>query len=138
MRLGGLDADAARRLLAERAGEALPEEVSDRLVRETGGNPLALLELPAGLTAGQLRGTAPLPRQLLLTAGVERAFLDRCRRLPEPVQTLLLVAAADDTGRVATVQRAAGRCGVEARAGSSCRPRGPSSAWTRYGPLRWR
>jgi len=108
MRLGGLDADAARRLLAERAGEALPEEVSDRLVRETGGNPLALLELPAGLTAGQLRGTAPLPRQLLLTAGVERAFLDRCRRLPEPVQTLLLVAAADDTGRLATVQRAVG------------------------------
>jgi len=59
MRLGGLDDDAARRLLAEHAGEALPDEVSDRLVRETGGNPLALLELPAGLTAGQLRGTAP-------------------------------------------------------------------------------
>jgi DNA-binding CsgD family transcriptional regulator len=116
MRLGGLGDDAARRLLVERAGEALPDEVSDRLVRETGGNPLALLELPAGLTAGQLRGTAPLPRQLLLTVGVERAFLDRCRRLPEQVQTLLLVAAADDTGRVATVQRAAGHCGVEARA----------------------
>lgn len=117
MRLGGLDDDAARRLLAEHAGEeALPDEVSDRLVRETGGNPLALLELPAGLTAGQLRGTAPLPRQLLLTAGVERAFLDRCRRLPEQVQTLLLVAAADDTGRVATVQRAAGHCGVQAGA----------------------
>jgi hypothetical protein len=116
MRLGGLDDDAARQLLVERAGEALPEEVGDRLVRETGGNPLALLELPTGLTAGQLRGTAPLPRQLLLTAGVERAFLDRCRRLPEPVQTLLLVAAADDTGRVATVQRAVGHYGVEARA----------------------
>jgi len=65
MRLGGLDDDAARRLLFERAGEALPDEVSDRLVRETGGNPLALLELPAGLTTGQLRGTAPLPPRLL-------------------------------------------------------------------------
>jgi tetratricopeptide (TPR) repeat protein len=116
MRLGGLDDDAARRLLFERAGEALPDEVSDRLVRETGGNPLALLELPAGLTTGQLRGSAPLPPRLLLTAGVERAFLDRCRRLPEQVQTLLLVAAADDTGRVATVRQAAGHCDVQVRA----------------------
>ena len=116
MRLGGLDDDAARRLLVERAGEALPGEVSDRLVRETGGNPLALLELPTGLTAGQLQGTVPLPPQLPLTAVVERAFLDRCRRLPGQVQTLLLVAAADDTGRVATVQQAASRCGVQARA----------------------
>jgi DNA-binding CsgD family transcriptional regulator len=116
MRLGGLDDDAARRLLFERAGEALPGEVSDRLVRETGGNPLALLELPTGLTAGQLQGTAPLPSQLPLTAGLERAFLDQCRRLPEQVQTLLLVTAADDTGRVATLQQAAGHCGVQARA----------------------
>jgi DNA-binding CsgD family transcriptional regulator len=116
MHLGGLDEDAARRLLFEHAAQALPDEVSDRLVRETGGNPLALLELPTGLTAGQLRGTSPLPSQLLLTAGVERAFLDRCRRLPEQVQTLLLVTAADDTGRVATVQEAVGHCGVRARA----------------------
>ena len=116
MRLSGLDDDAARRLLVERAGEALPDEVSDRLVRETGGNPLALFELPTGLTAGQLQGTAPLPSQLPLTAGVERAFLDQCRRLPEQVQTLLLVTAADDTGRVATLRQAAGHCGVQARA----------------------
>jgi hypothetical protein len=116
LRLGGLDGGAARRLLVERAGEALPGEVSDRLVRETGGNPLALLELPTGLTAGQLQGTVPLPSQLPLTAGLERAFLDQCRRLPEQVQTLLLVTAADDTGRVATLRQAAGNCGVQARA----------------------
>jgi DNA-binding CsgD family transcriptional regulator len=116
MRLGGLDDDAARQLLFERAGEELPDEVSDRLIRESGGNPLALLELPTGLTTGQLQGTAPLPSQLPLTAGVERAFLDQCRRLPEQVQTLLLVTAADDTGRVATLRQAAGHRGVQARA----------------------
>ena len=116
MRLGGLDDDAARQLLFERAGEELPDEVSDRLIRESGGNPLALLELPTGLTTGQLQGTAPLPSQLPLTAGVERAFLDQCRRLPEQVQTLLLVTAADDTGRVATLRQAAGNRGVQARA----------------------
>ena len=57
-----------------------------------------------------------MPSQLPLTAGVERAFLDQCRRLPEQVQTLLLVTAADDTGRVATLRQAAGNCGVRARA----------------------
>ena len=75
-----------------------------------------LLELPTGLSPAQLHGEAPLPRQLTLTAGVERAFLDRCRLLPQEVQTLLLVAAADATGRVATVRRAAAALGADARA----------------------
>ncbi|MET7426125.1 AAA family ATPase [Dactylosporangium sp. NPDC005555] len=113
LQLGGLDNETARQLLDERSGRPLPEEVADRLVRDTGGNPLALLELPTGLSPAQLHGTAPLPRQLALTAGVERAFLDRCRRLSEQVQTLLLVAAADATGRVDTVRQAAGVLGVE-------------------------
>jgi DNA-binding CsgD family transcriptional regulator len=105
--LTGLDAAAARALLAERAGDALADEVCERLMEQTGGNPLALVELPTTLTAAQLQGTAPMPPQLHLTAGVERVFLDRCQRLPEQVQTLLLVAAADDSGQLATVRRAA-------------------------------
>jgi DNA-binding CsgD family transcriptional regulator len=116
LHLGGLDSEAARRLLAERSGELLLGEVADRLVRDSGGNPLALLELPTGLSPAQLTGSAPLPQQLTLTAGVERAFLDRCRRLSEQGQTLLLVAAADDTGRVDIVRQAAARCGVPATA----------------------
>jgi uncharacterized protein (DUF2141 family) len=116
LQVGGLDDDAARQLLDERSGDLLPGEVADRLVRDTGGNPLALLELPTGLSPAQLRGQAPLPQQLTLTAGVERAFLDRCRRLPAQVQTLLLVAAADATGRVATVRQAAATLGVDATA----------------------
>lgn len=113
LQLGGLDDEAARHLLDERSGDPLPGEVADRLVRDTGGNPLALLELPTGLSPAQLLGAAPLPQQLSLTAGVERAFLDRCRRLSEPVQTLLLVAAADATGRLDTVRQAAGVLGVQ-------------------------
>ncbi len=114
--VGGLDADAARQLLDERGGETLPGEVAERLVHDTGGNPLALLELPTGLSPGQLKGEAPLPQQLTLTAGVERAFLDRCRRLSEQVQTLLLVAAADATGQAGTVRQAAATLGVDATA----------------------
>ena len=114
--LTGLDANAARALLAERAGDAVADEVCERLMEQTGGNPLALVELPTALTAAQLQGTAPMPSQLHLTAGVERVFLDRCRRLPAHVQTLLLVAAADDSGRLATVRRAAEIIGVDAHA----------------------
>ncbi len=62
------------------------------------------------------RGRLRCLQQLTLTAGVERAFLDRCRRLPRHVQTLLLVAAADATGRVATVREAAATFGVDAAA----------------------
>lgn len=114
--LTGLDRTAVRALLAERAGAALPDEVCERLQEQTGGNPLALAELPTTLTAAQLHGTAPMPAQLPLTASVERVFLDRCRRLPEQVQTLLLVAAADDSGQLATVRRAAAVLGVDAQA----------------------
>jgi DNA-binding CsgD family transcriptional regulator len=116
LELGGLDEGAARQLLVERSVELLPGEVADRLVRDSAGNPLALLELPTTLSADQLYGSAALPQQLTLTAGVERAFLHRCRRLSEQVQTLLLLAAADDTGRVDTLQAAASRLGVRAGA----------------------
>ena len=116
MLLGGLDATAARALIAEREGDLLAAEVHERLMEQTGGNPLALVELPTVLTAAQLRGSAPMPSTLHLTAGVERLFLDRCRRLPEQVQTMLLIAAADDSGQLATVRRAAAVLGVDERA----------------------
>jgi DNA-binding CsgD family transcriptional regulator len=103
---------AARALLAEAAGGEVPGDVADRLTTQAAGNPLALVELPSTLSAEQLAGVEPLPTQLHLTAGVERVFLDRCRRLPPDVQTLLLVAAADDSGHVATVRAAAGDLGA--------------------------
>jgi DNA-binding CsgD family transcriptional regulator/tetratricopeptide (TPR) repeat protein len=107
LHLDGLDADSVRALLAENASVVVAAEVTDRLLAETGGNPLALVELPTALSEEQLAGSIPLPHQLLLTSGVERVFLDRCRRLSEAAQTLMLVAVADDSGQLATLQRAA-------------------------------
>ena len=114
LHLEGLDPVAVRTLLSEHTGEGVSAEVADRLMAETGGNALALVELPAGLSTEQLTGAVPLPAQLSLGSGVERVFLDRVRRLPEQVQQLMLVVAADDSRRLATTERAAARLGVEA------------------------
>jgi DNA-binding CsgD family transcriptional regulator len=108
----GLDADAASALLAEHAGATMAAGVRDELRIRTGGNPLALVELPAMLSEEQLAGRLRLPAQLPLTQGVERAFLDRCRRLPDDAQTLLLVVGADDSGRLSIIRQAAARLGA--------------------------
>jgi AAA ATPase domain len=89
MVLTGLDPEDSRALLEERLGDVTADEVVERIVAETRGNPLALLELPSELTQGQLSGSSPLPSRLQLTAHVEQAFLDRSRRLPPSVQTVL-------------------------------------------------
>lgn len=114
--LTGVDQVAARSLLSERAGVPLPEWVAEELLRHTSGNPLALVELPATLTREQLEGRTPLPANPHLTEKVQGVFLDRSRRLPADVQTLLLVAAADDSGSLAVVARAASLLGVDASA----------------------
>src|SRR5918996_3893879 len=75
LELAGLDQVAVAALLAQHAAVLVDPEVRDRLVERTGGNPLALIELPSILTSGQLSGPEPLPIQLPLTDGVERAFL---------------------------------------------------------------
>lgn len=111
--LAGLDVEAARALLATRLAGQPADEVAQRLIAETSGNPLALLELPGELTAAQLEGTAALPTTLHLTTRVERAFLDRSRLLPELVQRLLLLAAADDTGQLDVLRRASGTWGLD-------------------------
>jgi DNA-binding CsgD family transcriptional regulator len=105
--VGELDASAAGVLLTALAGVPVPGDVLDRLVASTGGNPLALVELTSALPTGQLSGADPLPLHLPLTEGVERAFLDRVRRLPSGAQSFLLVAAADDSGQAAIVRQAA-------------------------------
>jgi DNA-binding CsgD family transcriptional regulator len=111
--LRGLDPAAARLLMTERSGVALSDLVTEQLLVQTDGNPLALVELPMTLSRDQLEGEAPLPVQLHLTDTVQRVFLDRCRRLPVPVQTLLLVASADDSSSLSVVRRAAGGLGVD-------------------------
>src|SRR3954462_238473 len=116
LHLSGLDETSGRALLDQNFGGVLAAAAAHALLAQTGGNPLALVELPTALTTEQLVGSAPLPSQLHLTDRVQRVFLDRCRRLPEQVQTLLLVAAADDTGSLGVVQQAAALLDVSADA----------------------
>jgi len=107
----GLDRRAVQALLADRTGAPVDADVCDRLMERTGGNPLALIELPDVLSPDQLRGRAALPDPLPLTHGVERVFLDRYRRLPEQAQTILLVASADDS-ELPTLRAAAAKLGA--------------------------
>ena len=116
LRLGGLDSVTAGALVDRRAGAALSSEIRDRLVAETGGNPLALLELSPALSEAQLSGTEALLAPIPVSARVERAFLSRVYRLPPETQTLLLVAAADESGELAVVLRAAAELGAAADA----------------------
>ena len=78
----GLDRDAAHQLLASGGGPAVSPELADRLVRETAGNPLALIELPRLLSPEQIAGEAPLDERLPVGPAVERAFGRRLDRLP--------------------------------------------------------
>ena len=103
--LSGLDARSASILLVSRSREAVPA-VRERLLAEATGNPLALLELPAGLSDGQLAGNVPLPEAIPLTPRLQGVFRQRVERLPAATQTALLILAADNTGEVATVLRA--------------------------------
>ena len=110
--LAALAPTAVRSLLEERAGASLPDQVVDELAARTGGNPLAVVEAPTQLSAGQLTGTDSLPHDLPLSARMERTFLDRCRRLSQHAQTLMLLAAADDSLHHAELRRAGGALGV--------------------------
>jgi DNA-binding CsgD family transcriptional regulator len=114
--VSGLDADASAALLAQGAGVETAPSVRHRLVAQTRGNALALLEVPSALTAAQLVGDEPLPDALPMTKQVEEVFLDRVRRLPEDTQRLLVVAAADDSENVMLVARAGSSLGIDAGA----------------------
>jgi hypothetical protein len=116
LHLDGLDAQAGGELLAELVDVPIPPEVASRLIEATGGNPLALVELPSLITPGQLAGREPLPWPLPTGHAVQCSFSERVRRLPEDTQRLLLAAAADETSRLATVLAAAIELGLPADA----------------------
>ena len=117
--LEGLDDEDARALLATVIPGRLDERVRDRIVAETRGNPLALLELPRGLSAAQLAGGFGLPEPLPLSGRIEESFLRRLEELPDETRLLLLVAAAEPVGDPALMWRAATRLGV---AGTALEP----------------
>jgi hypothetical protein len=95
---------------------ALPTAVMKQLIASTGGNPMALLELPSVLTAAELAGEHALPEPLPAGRQIELAFAAMAGRLDAGTQSLLLVTAAEETGDLSVVLRAAGMLGVPSTA----------------------
>ncbi len=112
LELGGLRNGDARELLGSAVRFRLDERVRDRLVAETRGNPLALLELPRGLSALQLAGGFGLLDGEALPARIEDSFVQRLESLPTESKQLLLIAAAEPVGDPALLRRAAARLGI--------------------------
>ena len=112
----GLRHADARELLGSVVRWPLDERVANRLVAEIRGNPLALLELPRGISPAELAGGFGSPEALPLPARIRENFLSRAGSLPEQARLLLAVAAADPTGDPALVHGAAGRLRLGAAA----------------------
>ncbi len=106
LELGGLDDEAAGSLLRREAPE-LGEEAVARLRRETGGNPLALLEL-----MGQGVPELPLDVPLPVVTSVAHVYLERARALPERTRDALVLAAATDRGDLSLLARAGEALGL--------------------------
>ena len=110
--LAGLPDASARKLLASVIAVPVDERVLARILTETRGNPLALLELPRGLSAAALAGGFGLPDDGSLPTRIEASFQRRVQQLPATTQRLLLVAAADPTGEPALLVAAAEELGI--------------------------
>ncbi|HZA12690.1 helix-turn-helix transcriptional regulator [Mycobacterium sp.] len=108
-RLGETD---ARTLLDAALTGPLDSRVRDQILAETRGNPLALLELPRGLTPQELAGGFGLPNAARLAGGIEENFRRRVDVLPDQTRNLLVIAAAEPLGDPALVWRAAARLGI--------------------------
>jgi DNA-binding CsgD family transcriptional regulator len=112
----GLRDEDARALLITVLAGPLDARVRDLIVAETRGNPLALLELPRGLSPAELAGGFGLPVATPLAGRIEDSFTRQLNALPAQTRRLLLLAAADPSGDQALVWRAAARLGVPVQA----------------------
>jgi DNA-binding CsgD family transcriptional regulator len=108
----GLNEPDARDLLATVVPGRLDPQVRDRIIAETHGNPLALLELPHGLSPDQLAGGFGLPDPEGLPGRIEEGFLRRVRAFEMATQRALLLVAADPVGDVPLLRRAAQALGI--------------------------
>ena len=100
-------------LLRSALPDRVDDKVLDRIVVETHGNPLALLELPRGLSPAKFGGGFALPVSVPIAGRVEASFRRRLGELAAPSRRLLLIAAAEPTGDPALVWRAAELLGVD-------------------------
>ena len=108
----GLNDGDARALLTSAVQFKLDERVRDRIVVETHGNPLALLELPRGLRATQLAGGLGLLGAHTLSGRIEQSFTRQLEMLPDDARRLQLIAAAEPLGDPLLLWRAAERLGI--------------------------
>ena len=122
--LGGLKEPDARALLDSAWPGRLDEQVRDRVIAESHGNPLALLELPRGLPPAELAGGFGIADVAPLANRMEQSFLRRLDSLSSDSRRLLLLAAAEPVGDMTLLWRAAGRLGLGAEAASSARAAG--------------
>jgi DNA-binding CsgD family transcriptional regulator len=114
--VAGLRKEDARALLDSALTGFLDAQVRDQIVAETRGNPLALLELPRGLSPAELAGGFGLPGAASVPGRIEQSFRRQLDALPAETRRLLLLAAADPTGDRSLVWRAAGRLGIQTHA----------------------
>ena len=122
MEVAGLREEDARTLLDSALAGPLDARVRDLIIAETRGNPLALLELPRGLTPAELAGGFGLPGTAHLTTAIENSFARQLENLPDQTRRLLQLSAADPSGDQSLVWRAAGQLGIPVQA------RGPAVA----------
>ena len=114
--LAGLSRAHARELLASSSLGPLDERVLDRIVAESRGNPLALLELPRGDSPASLAGGFAVADSSPVASRVEASFRRRVDRLPEETQRMLLVGAAEPTGDPLLLWRACAELGIPVEA----------------------
>ena len=107
LELGGLDAEAAAALLDD-ADVRVSPEVAAELVAATGGNPLALLDLPRRLSGEQLQGAEPLPHPVPVDESLEMVFAAQARSLSEEARRALVLAATADTRAMRVITRTGG------------------------------
>src|SRR3954453_10631031 len=114
----GLNEGDSSALLHAAIPGRLDERVTDRIVAEGHGNPLALLELPRGLTSAELAGGFGFPEVMPLASRIEQSFVRQLESLPSETRRLVLTAAAEPVGDVTLLWRAAGRLevGIDAAA----------------------
>jgi DNA-binding CsgD family transcriptional regulator len=128
-RVPGEDVAGLQELLVDGLGQAdahalldavlsgpLDARVRDQIISETRGNPLALLELPRGMTPAELAGGFGLPGAISVSRRIEESFQRQFDALPGQARRLLQVAAADPTGDPVLIRRAADRLGIPADA----------------------
>jgi DNA-binding CsgD family transcriptional regulator len=124
LEIGRLREGDARGLLASVITGPVDERIRDRIIHETAGNPLALVELTQGLSPADLAGGFGLPETMPLTGRIEEGFLRRIQELPAPSRELLLVAAAEPTGDAGLLWAASERLGIGTDAAAAARAAG--------------